>query len=433
LSRIREELLMPIKTTDKPIQQLGAFAVPEKVGAYEVLEKLGEGSMGSVYKGRHTSTGELVAIKILAPEIARSQVLVQRFQQEFRAAHDLCHPNIVRCYEFGLTFASSYLVMEFVDGPSLGERIARLGRLTEEEAVRVVCQVAEGLHLAHENNIIHRDVKPDNILLTSQGQAKLTDLGLAKNRASALELTLPRSGLGTPNFMAPEQFGDAKNADVLCDVYSLGATLYMAITGELPFRARSTLHTLKKKMRNELTAPIELVPTLNEQTDHAIRQALRADPQQRQADCLRFIASLTGGSSLSRAPQGQRITQPISLWPPFGKPPVVKERRVAVRYASGLETSCRPSGRVKEHTWLAVVQDISATGIGLLLNRRFEPGAILLVELQVEGQGCRSTVLCRVVRLTKQAARKWSVGCTFVRRLGEGELKILLERTKPAS
>src|SRR5205814_314025 len=142
--------------------------------------------------------------------------------------------------------------------------------------------------------IIHRDVKPENILLTLDGQAKLGDLGLIKELEGDLELTNPDQGLGTPNFMAPEQFTEARSAGVRCDVYSLGATLYMAVTGVLPFQAKSIAVTLRKKLNNELTPPRELVPTLSKTVDWTIRRAVQVDPQRRHASCLEFIQSLTG-------------------------------------------------------------------------------------------------------------------------------------------
>ena len=125
--------------------------------------------------------------------------------------------------------------MEFVDGESLGQRIDREGRMPEDEAVRIIAQVCQGLHKAHKQGMIHRDIKPDNIMVTPQGEAKLTDLGLVKEVDAELNLTRTGRGLGTPHFMAPEQFRNAKNADARCDIYSLGATLYMMVTGELPF------------------------------------------------------------------------------------------------------------------------------------------------------------------------------------------------------
>src|SRR5262249_20076947 len=160
--------------------------------------------------------------------------LRKRFEQEYHVASSLDHPNLVRALELGDHDGAPFIVMELVDGPSLGDQIERDGKLQEAHAVRIISQVAEALEAGHKQRIIHRDVKPDNILLASDGLAKLTDLGLCKDIEGGDGLTRTSSGLGTPNFMAPEQFSDAKHADARCDIYSLGATLYMAVTGQLP-------------------------------------------------------------------------------------------------------------------------------------------------------------------------------------------------------
>src|SRR5262245_41733651 len=212
-----------------------AKRLPVTIGGFQVLEAVGEGGMATVYKAQHPDTQEIVAIKLVRPEIAGKDLLLKRFEQEFRVASKLDHPNMVRALGFGQEGRSPYIVMEFVDGESLGDRILREGGLPESEAVDIVVQVAEALHSAHEHGLIHRDLKPDNILLTRTGQAKLADLGLVKDVDSGLNLTRTGRGLGTPSFMAPEQFSDAKNANVRSDIYSLGATLYMVVTGHLPF------------------------------------------------------------------------------------------------------------------------------------------------------------------------------------------------------
>jgi eukaryotic-like serine/threonine-protein kinase len=220
-------------------------------------------------------------------------VLLKRFEQEFRSTSNLCHPNIIRGLEFGWAGEQPYMVMELVDGEDLWNRIERLGRLAEAEAVGYIVQVARGLHEAHKHGIIHRDIKPDNILLTVDGQAKLADLGLSKDLEDDLELTRPDRGLGTPNFIAPEQFADAKHAGVRCDIYSLGATLYMALTGQLPFNERGMATILKKKLANDLPSPRQLVPSVHEHVDWAVRRAVMADPERRFASCPEFIAALT--------------------------------------------------------------------------------------------------------------------------------------------
>jgi serine/threonine protein kinase len=138
--------------------------------------------------------------------------------------------------------------MEFVEGESLGNKIQREGSLDQPTALRIISQVAEGLHQAHKLGLIHRDVKPDNILITTNGTAKLTDLGLVKELEADNNLTRTGRGLGTPHFMAPEQFRNAKKADVRCDIYSLAATLYMMVTGELPFKSLNPLDAWMKKV-----------------------------------------------------------------------------------------------------------------------------------------------------------------------------------------
>jgi serine/threonine protein kinase len=272
--------------------------VSRTVGNYELLSKIAEGGMGSIYKGRHKETGETVAVKIMHPHMATNEVLLKRLEQEFKAASRLNHPNIVRALDFGQSGGEPYLVMEFVDGESLGQKLEREGRMSEAESIRLIAQVAQGLHRAHKQKLIHRDVKPDNILLTRDGQAKLADLGLVKEMHADLNLTRTGRGLGTPHFMAPEQFRDAKKADERCDIYSLGATLYHMVTGELPFKStHGPLEAWMKKMQNELTPPRELVPSVSERVDWAIRRAMSGDKEQRPGSCREFVEDLTGHST----------------------------------------------------------------------------------------------------------------------------------------
>ena len=270
----------------------------DTVGSYDLLEKVGVGSMGTVYRARHFQTKEIVAIKVMHAEVARNPILLKRFEQEFRITSRLDHPNIVRVIEFSGLGTNPYLVMEFIDGESLMDRLERDGKLPEDEAVRLIVQVAHGLHRAHKQGLVHRDVKPDNIMVTRDGQAKLLDLGLAKDAdAGGPELTRAGQGLGTPDFMAPEQFRNAKNASVRCDIYSLGATLYMMVTGQYPFDEDDPLKAMMRKLKNELAAPRQLVPSLAERTDWAIRRALSADPEMRPSTCREFVEDLIGQST----------------------------------------------------------------------------------------------------------------------------------------
>ncbi len=287
----------------------------QTIGNYDLIEKVAEGGMGTVYKGRHRTTSEIVAVKVVPPHIASNPVYLKRFEQEYNAAKALDHPNIVRALDFGREDGVPYLVMEFVDGESLGQRLDRVQRLDEAEGIRIITQVAHGLDRAHELGLVHRDVKPDNILLTSDGQAKLTDLGLVKEVDADLNLTRTGRGLGTPHFMAPEQFRNAKNADARCDIYSLSATLYMMVTGSLPFQSAGPLDAWMKKVKNEIAPPSQLVPGLSTRVDWAIRRAMSPDPAHWPSSCREFVEDLTGQSERVPTPVEEALDVTIqSFW-----------------------------------------------------------------------------------------------------------------------
>lgn len=290
------------------------LTLPQNLGNYELLQEVGVGGMGTVYRARHRETQDIVAVKVMGPEVAKNPVYLKRFEQEFRVASRLNHPNIVRALEYNNEGASPYLVMEFVEGESVGEKLEREKRIPEAEAVNLIVQAADGLHRAHQLGLIHRDIKPDNIMVTTDGRAKITDLGLVKEREATADLTRPGIGLGTPNFMAPEQFKNAKNASVRCDVYSLAATLYQMVTGELPFKGKDVIQAMMMKMKDELPPPRKVVPALSERLDAAVRRAMRADANQRPGSCPEFIADLTGDGPLpgvpSAAPPPARAAAP---------------------------------------------------------------------------------------------------------------------------
>jgi serine/threonine protein kinase len=264
------------------------------ISHYDLLDKIAEGGMGTVYRGRDTRNGQIVAVKIVPKHLLSNQVFLKRFEQEYTAARALDHPNIVRALDFGREGETPFLVMEFVDGESLGARIEREGSIAEDEAIRIIGQAAQGLHKAHKLGLIHRDVKPDNILITLDGTAKVTDLGLVKELEADQNLTRTGRGLGTPHFMAPEQFRNAKKADVRCDIYSLAATLYMMVTGELPFKSLNPLDAWMKKINNDLPGPRKVNPGISEQIDWAIRRSMSADPNLRAGSCKEFVDDLSG-------------------------------------------------------------------------------------------------------------------------------------------
>jgi serine/threonine protein kinase len=269
----------------------------QAIGNYDLMDKIAEGGMGTVYRGRNRLTGDIVAVKVVPPHMLTNPVVVKRFEQEYNVAKNIDHPNIVKALDFGQDDDKRFLVMEFVEGESLGQKLERDGKMSETEAIRIISQIAFGLAKAHLQGMIHRDVKPDNILITPLGVAKLTDLGLVKEVDAELNLTRTGRGLGTPHFMAPEQFRNAKKADARCDIYSLGATLYMMVTGQLPFESNGPLDAWMKKINNEIEDPRAVAPDLSERIDWAIRRAISVDPHHRPGTCLEFIEDLTGEST----------------------------------------------------------------------------------------------------------------------------------------
>jgi serine/threonine protein kinase len=286
----------------------------QTIGDYDIIEKIAEGGMGTVFKCKHRFSGQIVAIKVVPANMLSNQTLLKRFEAEFRAASKLNHPNVVRAIDYGTVSGRPYLVMEFVDGESLGQRLEREGTISEDESIRIVAQAAEGLQEAHNNGMIHRDIKPDNIMVTRDGQVKIADLGLVKETEQDMNLTRTGRGLGTPHFMSPEQFRNAKNADVRCDIYSLGATLYMMVTGELPFgNCNGPLDAWMKKTQNDIPAPRKLVPKLSERTDAAIQRSMHPDAKVRQASCMEFVADLSGRGGAA-VPTAKQESAPPDVW-----------------------------------------------------------------------------------------------------------------------
>jgi serine/threonine protein kinase len=393
---------------------------------------LSNGQFGLVCKAKDPTTGQHVAIKIGSPAVVTDKVMLKRFEQEFRSTNNLSHPNIVRALEFGWDNTRPYIVMEYVDGEDMGARIERLGKLPEAEAIDLIVQVARGLTEAHKSGIIHRDIKPDNILLTAEGQAKLADLGLSKDLESNAELTCDDRGIGTPNYIAPEQFADAKHSGVRCDVYSLAATLYAAVTGEMPFAAPNLTSILQAKLSDKLTPARKLVPTLSEHVDWAIRRAVQADPVRRFASCEEFIAALLTDPKKASGTHRIGKRKLAARKPAVRKARPSKERRKAVRYECIMVTACTVNLSVHDDSddagpaWDAQVCDLSVTGIGLLLARRFEPGSILTVVLTNKAGDFTRTRNVRVLHVVRAVGEGWFIGGELIQRLAREEVRQLL-------
>lgn len=252
------------------------------LGDFKLRKKLGQGGMGIVYLGHQESLDRECAVKVLSKEMAAKPGFVERFVREARAMAKINHPNVVDCYAVGEDKGYHFVSMELIDGQSMQDWADQLGKLSISDSVLVTLVCAEALHYAHELNMIHRDVKPDNILVTKQGIIKVADMGLAKAIDEDDQgLTQSGTGLGTPHYMAPEQARNAKHVDRRVDIYALGCTLYHFLTGEMPFSGDSVIELIVNKEKGKFTSAKRLNPEVPERLDLIIDKAMMSNPAHR--------------------------------------------------------------------------------------------------------------------------------------------------------
>jgi serine/threonine-protein kinase len=238
--------------------------VHQQIPGFQLLEKLGQGSMGTVYKGRQLSMNRMVAIKLLHPKLAADPELLQRLVREAHHAAKLSHNNIVQAIDVGSAGNLHYFVMEYVEGATIKEGLEKGKIYSEREALEIILQVAQALQHAHGRGLIHRDVKPANIIITTEGVAKLADLGMARETADeAIARREKGVTMGTPFYIAPEQIIGREDIDGRVDIYSLGATLYHMVTGQPPFPFTKVDEVLNAHMKKELTPPDHLNTSLS--------------------------------------------------------------------------------------------------------------------------------------------------------------------------
>ncbi|MDP6502564.1 MAG: serine/threonine-protein kinase [Planctomycetota bacterium] len=256
----------------------------QELGGYRIVRKLGEGGMGMVYEAIQPKLKRKVALKTLLSKWVENSDFLTRFYREAQSAAALNHPNIVQIYDIGDEGGTHFFAMEFVDGESVHTRLNRAGKIPLNEALNIAESVAIGLRHAHAQGVIHRDIKPDNIMVSHSGEVKLADLGLAKQMDEALNVTQTGAGIGTPYYMAPEQAEDARNVDHRADIYALGVSLLHMLTDQRPFDGNSAYGIIIQHREKELPSAEELGTQVPKGVEALIRKMCAKHPDERHQD-----------------------------------------------------------------------------------------------------------------------------------------------------
>lgn len=285
----------------------------QQLGDYELKKKLGKGGMGEVFLARQISLDRLVALKTLSKELSKREDFVQRFHREAKSMARLDHPNVVKVYAVDTFKGLSFVAIEYIDGQSVQAWLDKLKRLEIGDAVHIALVCAEALRHAHDLNMVHRDIKPDNILITSKGVVKVADFGLAKAMDEDVSMTQSGTGLGTPLYMAPEQARDAKRVDQRSDIYALGSTLYHMLTGKLPFNGTSTLELIISKEKGTYPSARSVRSEIPERLDLVIDKMMAKDPAHRYKNCEDLIRDLSAVSAHNETLSFIEGGEPVAL------------------------------------------------------------------------------------------------------------------------
>jgi eukaryotic-like serine/threonine-protein kinase len=311
-------------------------------GRYRIVKKLGSGGMADVYCAEDSQLGRRVALKVLHRRFAEDPQFVERFRREASSAAGLQHPNIVAIFDRGEWDGTYYIAMEFVEGRTLKDIVREKGPAPPDAAVDITLQILRAARFAHKRGIVHRDIKPHNVLIDNDGRVRVTDFGIA--RAGTSDMTETGSIMGTAQYLSPEQ-AQGRPVDARSDLYSIGIVLYELLTGRVPFDAESPVTVALKQVNEVPIAPRRLVPEIPPGLEAIVLRALEKDPARRFADADEFISALEAGRT---AP------------PP---PPAVVEEVV--------EEEEEPAGR-RWWLWLLILLALAAIAVGLYLTLRPE-------------------------------------------------------------
>ena len=258
------------------------------IGSYEILNELGRGGMGKVYRARHPQTGQEVAIKVMPPSLAQEAALRRRFEQEAQLIAGLQHPAVVPVYDYGEDGDQLYLVMGFMAGGSLEERMVKHGPIPLKTAAPILYRLAQALDYVHQKGIIHRDVKPANVLFDERGRPYLSDFGIARLTGTATRLTATNMTIGTASYMSPEQIKADKQIDHRTDIYSLGIILYEMLTGALPYSAETPAQTMMMHILHPVPSLLAIRPDLPFGCEEVLQGALAKERFDRYSTVMEF-------------------------------------------------------------------------------------------------------------------------------------------------
>jgi serine/threonine protein kinase/Tfp pilus assembly protein PilF len=277
------------KTLETPLKELTVGTV--FAGRYQIIEDLGKGGMGRVYKALDTEIGERVALKILKPEIVADEKTIERFRNELKISRQISHKNVCRMYHLGRDQGTHYITMEYVSGEELKSTVIRVGQLSVGKTISIIAQVCEGLAEAHRLGVVHRDLKPQNIMIDKAGNAKIMDFGIARS-VKAKGITEAGVMIGTPEYMSPEQV-DGQQADQRADIYALGIILFELLTGRVPFEGDTPFSVAYKQKNEAPPSALRVNPQVPEDLDRLILKCLEKDKTKRYQNAEEVAADLT--------------------------------------------------------------------------------------------------------------------------------------------